>query len=81
MPVAPKKFVPREGTELVREQKDFEVRQEGVGDMVEVLKSIQQQLSRDDCNPSRYLSVREGLSERGILSNRLGNYPVGLDLI
>ena len=30
-----------------------------------VLKSIWQQLSRDDCNPSRYLSVQEGLSERG----------------
>ena len=29
-----------------------------------LLKSIWQQLSRDDCNPSRYLSVREGLSEK-----------------
>jgi hypothetical protein len=31
-----REFVPREGTELAREQKDFEARQEEVGDTVEV---------------------------------------------
>ena len=50
-----------------------------------VLKAMRQQLSEDDCNPNRYLSVHEGLSVRGktvvILSNRLGNFLVGLDLI
>ena len=34
-----REFVPREGTELAREQKEFEVRQEGVGDMVEVAEN------------------------------------------
>ena len=35
-----REFIPREGTELVREQKDFEARQEGVGDMVDVRATV-----------------------------------------